>query len=117
MHVSQVKTTLGVLQISMITMTVLQRKHAGHPLIEAVPGVSNTMLSGAMPRRIATLIEADPMAIKKIGISTSATLIPRGTNRMTIKQMILPIAETHLSEGIPPFGGMTMTVRPLLITN
>ena len=94
--------TLGVLRVSMITRTILQRKSADRPLIEAVPGIANTMLSGAMPRKIETLIEANPIAIRNIGINTSATLMQRGTNRMTMKQMILPIAETHLSEGIPP---------------
>ena len=117
MHVSHVMMTLPVLHLPMITRTVLRRKGADHPLIEAVPGIDITMLRGVMPRRIATLIDADPIVIRNIGIDTSATLMQKGTSQMTMKQMTFPIAEVRLSKGIPPVGGMNMTVQLRLITS
>ena len=116
MHMSQATITLGVLQILMITMTVLQRNHVGRPPTEAVPGVSSTILSNAMPRTIAILIEADLIATMKEGIDISATLIQRGMNKMPI-EVIFHRAGAHLVGSIPPVGGMTTTVQPRLITN
>ena len=102
MHVSQVIVALAILPLPMIIMTALQRKDANRLLTATVPGIAITMLSGAMPLRIATLIEAAPIVIKIIVTDTSPTLIQRGTSQITMKQMILLITEAHLSEGIPP---------------
>ena len=117
MHVSQVIVALAILPLPMIIMTALQRKDANRLLTATVPGIAITMLSGAMPLRIATLIEAAPIVIKIIVTDTSPTLMQSGTSRITMKQMIFLITKARLSEGIPPVGGMNMTVQLRLITS
>ena len=72
MHASRAMMALAVLPLIIITRTALRRSiGANRPLNTAVPGMIITIMSGAMPLRIATLTEAAHIVIRIIVTNTS----------------------------------------------
>ena len=104
MRTSLSMITLVVLQILMITMTVLHRNRESRPTTGAVP----------TPCAIMFQTEADPMATMTVG---SRTNIPRIRKGMMHIEAMVHGAEVHPSESIPPVGGMTMALQPQQTTN
>ena len=111
MDVSQAMITLGVLQISITMMTVLQYIHADCRPTVAVLVVFPITRNNDMPRTIVILIEAALIATMK-GEIEIATQMLEGMRRMPI-EMILHRAGAYLSETIPPVGDRNMTIRPI----
>ena len=115
MDVSQAMITLGVLQILIPMMTVLQYIHADCRPTAAVLVVFPITRNNDMPRTIVILIEAALIATMK-GEIEIATQMLKGMRRMPI-EMILHRAGAYLSETIPPVGDRNMTIRPQLTTS
>ena len=96
--------TLGVSQILIILMTVLNHNREIRPKTGAVH----------MSHEIMSQIEADPMEIMTIGGRTN---IPRIWRGMTPIEAVVEGAEVHPPENIHPVDSKTMALQLLLITS